>query len=270
WTSGTQDIISDLTSPGDLSSWTLDLVYILFYITYESIFGLGTISGVFLLVQIIQPIKNIGHRDVTELRIAKFEDFDFSQTIEFAQRKEIVKFSIKQFRRQVRVVASFPILFVLFTVFLALIINFNFFGTQLLRYLEGEATFSSIFNFFLLSSVWNLLLMTACFVLFFYPQNTLRNIINERKEKTLSEFESFYELKLMQWIQVLERTDVADEKTRLESEMKILKEKIEELSRISGWPFEVKQGLTVIGAALIPIISFVISIIVSIILEEII
>jgi hypothetical protein len=244
----------------------LDIGFALFYIFWENIFYIGTISGVLLLFQLVITLRIIGVQDLQDLNIFKFENFDFSIPIEFDNRYEIVKYSIKRFKRQAKVVASFPIPFAIICIFIALLANFNFMGTAMIGYLQGEYLFGTIFPFFLQILGLNIILIAVSFALFIYPQNRLRNIIKERKEKTIFEFETFYEAKLMRWIQILDQTGVeaAEEKTRLEKEMKILSEKIDELNGINAWPFEAKQGLTVVGASLLPLITFLLSVLASV------
>jgi len=255
-----------LTQSVTWSNLLLDFGFGLFYIVYENIFSIGYISGLLLLFQIVITLKSIGNRDLNDLKINKFENFDFSQKIEFDNRYEIVQFNINQFKRRTKVVASFPIPIALISISIAMILNINFIITKMIGYLEGEYLFGTIFPYFLQVLGLNFILMAACFVLFFYPQNTLKKIIYERKMETIFEFEAFYETKLMKWIQILDKTDskASDEKTRLEKEMEILSRKIEELNDINPWPFEVKQGMTVIGASIFPLIAFLVSVLASV------
>ncbi|MFX0185228.1 MAG: hypothetical protein ACFE95_19270 [Candidatus Hodarchaeota archaeon] len=51
--------------------------------------------------------------------------------------------------------------------------------------------------------------------------------------------------------------------------MKNLSEKIDELNGINTWLFETKQGLTVIGASFFPLITFLLSVLASVLFRAI-
>jgi len=203
------------------------------------------ISMLFLIVEFMIIFNTLGNFSGLSLsRLSKYLDSNSSSIL--SDQSEIVRFSIKRFRRRSRIipelflkinigvsVATF-IIALLFSVYISNIV------------LPGAKNFANYFFFTFLSAM-----MTFNVIVFLFPQYSLHRHLERVKNSFLDKFEEIYEIKKFQYLNFA-FVENLEEKNLLLGELQILHQLIVDIEEISTWPFNYNHLTTLIIGLIFP------------------
>lgn len=238
----------------------LNYAYFVFRIVPLSIylfwFFFSGLGGVLLLSEVVFSFHSLANYPGLSLNQAnRYFEFEGEerQTVDFSQKSEIVKFSLKRFKRRSKGIPEFLLrINVVISICLALIGLYVFFFVSAI---ENEQTQFVVIVFG--SGVIILLLLINLF-LFIFPQFSLHSQLEGARNSMIEAIEEIYELKKIQYLQIAAATKTAKEdKELLWLEMQALIHLTEELESILTWPFNYPQLATLIGGSLLALIPVI-------------
>ncbi|MHA2365374.1 MAG: hypothetical protein ACXAC7_15555 [Candidatus Hodarchaeales archaeon] len=174
-----------------------------------------------------------------------------------SERSVIMKFSLKRFQRQSKIVPNH-----LLKVNLAIVLSFLIGGISILWMFYGVGSSGDAESITYGLALWGLFMLVSGLInilLFLLPQWSFHNQLERVKGSMIESIEDIFELKKFKFLQIVDK-DAKDEKESLAIEMQTLSSIIEDIENIATWPFDYEQLVSLIGGILLPAILVIISI----------
>ena len=236
---------------GSLTVLLLPPIYTLFFA--------GVISYAFVWLVYFRQLATIG-RNIDSLAIKKLTDEDLERnSVLLKQKDEIVKFSLKRFKRNARIIPKITLKLSLIGIVALSVLNI---ATIFMTYgdIENKINQTRIaYNLALLLIVDIVAFMGIAFV-FLYPQIAIKNVIDQIKKERINTLEKLYEVKKLEFLQGISNNNISNESFE---QLKHLETMIEETESLLSWPFNYKQFGALIASAFLPVGSYLLTLTIS-------
>ncbi|MFQ5979704.1 MAG: hypothetical protein ACE5OZ_16365 [Candidatus Heimdallarchaeota archaeon] len=244
-----------ITNYPEIAEDELYYAYFAFRILPLSIFLIWFIfsgfGGLLLLLEVVFSFHSL----------AKFPGLSLSQAtryieaaeekreiIEFSQKSEIVKFSLKRFKRRSKGIPDF-----LLRVNIIISIGLALIGLFVFLFVSGITDEETRFMVAAIAFGAIIFIILVNLFLFLFPQISLHNQLERARNSMIESLEELYELKKFQYLQIA-ATSAKENKEILWTDMQALIHLTEELESILTWPFNYPQLLTLLGGSLLALI----------------
>ncbi|MFX1514192.1 MAG: hypothetical protein ACFFCQ_16565 [Promethearchaeota archaeon] len=205
---------------------------------------------IFLMFEVVLCFHALS--DSPGLTINQIPKMIQKERLKFLERSEIMKFSLKRFKRQIKVVPG-----LLFKINLAFLLCILFGGLSIFWASYGIESNGDSLDLSIVAVYGVLLLCTGLInlLLFLFPQWDFHNQLEIVKGSMIESPQDIFELKKFQFLSIVDK-EAKEAKESLVIEIQTLTSIIDDIESLMTWPFDYDQLFSLIGGILIPFILF--------------